>query len=128
MSEPLISICLGDQKKVYRPGEELTCEIQIDALPAGEIVAVETSVLWHTEGKGEEDIGVHFFQRITPHDVENRDLRPLRRVSTMMPNSPLSYVGLLLTIRWLVRVRVFLKGSREFVSEHAFELSHEAST
>lgn len=120
--EPLLSICLGGSRKVYAAGDELLCEYQIDAIDSAEIQAVEASVIWLTEGKGEEDLGVHFFERRLPGDAEDGDLRPMRRFRVMLPNSPLSYDGAIVRIRWCVRVRLFAKRGREFVLEHPFTL------
>lgn len=122
MTEPLISICLEGQKKQYQPGEELTCEYQIDAVEAGDLQAVEASVLWFTEGKGEEDLSVHYFERRIPGDAEDGDLRPMRRFRTRLPNSPLSYRGAILSIRWCVRVRVFLRRGKNVSSDYCFQL------
>jgi hypothetical protein len=122
MTEPLISICLEGQKKQYQPGEELICEYQIDAVEAADLQAVEVSVLWFTEGKGEEDLSVHYFERRIPNDAEDGDLRPMRRFRTRLPNSPLSYRGAILSIRWCVRVRVFLKRGKDVSSDHCFQL------
>ncbi|WP_425615617.1 hypothetical protein NA78x_005546 [Anatilimnocola sp. NA78] len=120
--EPLLSICLGGSRKHYSAGEELTVEYQVDAVDLAEIQAVEASVLWITEGKGEEDMGVHFFERRLPADADEGDLRPLRRFHVMLPNSPLSYEGAIMRIRWLVRLRLFVRRGREFVLEHPFTL------
>jgi hypothetical protein len=122
MTEPLISICLEGQRKHYQPGEDLICEYQVDAVEATEIQAVEVSVLWFTEGKGEEDLSVHYFERRIPNDVEDGDLRPMRRFRTRLPNSPLSYRGAILNIRWCVRVRVFLKRGKDVSADYCFEL------
>ena len=107
---------------MYHPGDELECEYQIDAVEADEIQAIEASVLWYTEGKGEEDMGVHFFERRLPSDDEDGDLRPMRRVRTRLPNSPLSYSGAILCIRWCVRLRLFLRRGRDYVLEQPFTL------
>lgn len=120
--EPLLSICLADSRRHYATGDELVCEYQIDAVDAADIQAVEASVLWITEGKGEEDMGVHFFERRLPSDAEDGDLRPMRRFRTRLPNSPLSYVGAILNIRWCVRLRLFLRKGRETVLEYPFTL------
>jgi hypothetical protein len=83
--------------------------------------AIEHSVLWYTEGKGEEDLGVHFFQR-----VADRALRGPSGLSgdfaTTLPKSPLSYEGVIVKVRWCIRVRVFYEGLRDYVSEHVFEM------
>lgn len=120
--EPLISLCLVGPRRSYAAGEELVAEYQLDAVLPDEIQAVETSVLWYTEGKGEEDLGVHFFERRLPGDAEDGDLRPLRRFRTTLPPSPLSYSGTIFTIRWCVRVRLFLRRGREYMQEQPFTL------
>ena len=120
--EPLIGLCLVGPRRSYAAGDELVAEYQIDAVLADEVQAVEASVLWYTEGKGEEDMGVHFFERRLPADAEEGDLRPLRRFRTTLPGSPLSYTGAIFTIRWCVRVRLFLRRGREYLQEQPFTL------
>jgi hypothetical protein len=120
--EPLLSLCIVGPKRQFAAGEELVCEYQIDAVDPTDIQAVEASVLWHTEGKGEDDLGVHFFERRLPADAENGDLRPMRRLRTRLPNSPLSYRGAILSIQWCVRLRLFLRRGREYVVEQPFML------
>ncbi|MBM4000969.1 MAG: hypothetical protein FJ297_15760 [Planctomycetes bacterium] len=120
--DPLISIQPSEPAAVYRPGDRFECEYQIDAVEATEVQAVEASLLWYTEGKGEDDMGVHFFQRRTSYDAEDHDLRALHRFKTDMPRSPLSYDGLLFRIRWCVRVRVFLRRGRSLVAEQPIQL------
>src|SRR5688572_4512502 len=118
--EPLLSLCLAGTKRQFSAGDELVCEYQIDAVDPIEIQAVEFSVLWYTEGKGEEDIGMHFFERRLPTDAEDGDLRPMRRLRTRLPNSPLSYSGAIVSIQWCARLRVFLRRGREYVLEQPF--------
>lgn len=120
MTEPLLSLCIVGPKRQFAAGDELICEYQIDAVDPGEIQAVEASVLWHTEGKGEDDLGVHFFERRLPSDADGGDLRPMRRLRTRLPNSPLSYVGAILNIQWCVRLRLFLRRGREYLVEQPF--------
>ena len=122
MIEPLLSLCLVGTKRDFAAGDELVCEYQIDAVDPADIQAVEASILWQTEGKGEEDMGVHFFERRLPADAEDGDLRPLRRLRTRLPNSPLSYNGAILRIAWCVRLRLFLRRGRELVVEQPFTL------
>ena len=120
--EPLISIRIRDHHRPFCPGEELHCEYQLDAVEATEVQALEASVLWHTEGKGDEDLAVHHFERQLATDVEDRDLRTLRTLITRLPNSPLTYAGITLKIRWCVRVRAFLRRGREVFFEQTFVL------
>ena len=122
LMEPLISLCLLGQKRAFSAGDELVAEYQFDALDADEIQSAEASVLWYTEGKGEEDLGVHFFERRVPADADQGDLRLLRRFATRLPSSPLSYSGAIFSVRWCVRVRLFLRKGRELVQEVPFVL------
>jgi hypothetical protein len=122
VTEPLLSLCIVGPRREFAAGEELVCEYQIDAIDPADIQSVEASVLWHTEGKGEEDLGVHFFERRLPADAEQGDLRPMRRLRTRLPNSPLSYRGAILNIQWCVRLRLFARRGREYVVEQPFTL------
>lgn len=120
--EPLISLRIHDGDRVFQPGDRLVCDFQVDAVSAEEIQAVEASVLWYTEGKGDEDLGVHHFERHLPADVSGGDLRQLQQIRTTLPNSPLTYEGGIVKIHWCVRVRVFLRGGKESFREQPFRL------
>ena len=122
VTEPLISIRLTDPRREYAPGETLVGVYQVDAPEATKLAAVEASVLWHTLGKGDEDMSVHYFERRSPADVAEGDLRQMWRFETVLPNSPLSYDGAILKIAWCVRVRVFLERGKETAAELSFRL------
>lgn len=105
----------------YSPGQALAVQYEVEGVGDDAIRAVEHSVLWYTEGKGEEDLGIHHFERIT----DQSRFPPAVRVSgfaTHLPMSPLSYEGIIVKIRWCVRVRIFFQAAKDFVSEHVFEL------
>lgn len=106
----------------YMPSERLEFEYRLQNLPASAINSVEASVVWYTEGKGSEDLGVHFFQRLTGIDIAAIDWNVARRLVTELPASPLSYEGRLLKIRWCIRVRVYLNDGREIKGEQPFYL------
>ena len=57
-----------------------------------------------------------------PSDADQGDLRPLRRFTSQLPSSPLSYTGQLFSVRWCVRVRLFLRRGREIVQDAPFVL------
>jgi hypothetical protein len=120
--EPLLSLCIVGTNRTFAAGDELVCEYQIDAVDPADIQAVELSVLWFTEGKGEDDLGVHFFERRLPADADEADLRPMRRLRMRLPNSPLSYRGAILSVQWCARLRLFLRRGREYVVEQPFTL------
>ncbi|MDR0870166.1 MAG: hypothetical protein LBN39_05165 [Planctomycetaceae bacterium] len=120
-----ISIALdGRGSRVYQPGETLAGSYWFDSVGGDDIQAVECSLLWHTEGKGSEDIGVHQFWRYAVESGDWIDPRRPGRFSAVLPRSPLSYTGVLLKIRWLVRVRLFLADGREAAEDLAFMLGN----
>jgi hypothetical protein len=120
--EPLIALHIDSLTGVFRPGQCLVCEYQIDAVAPAEIQAVEASVLWYTEGKGDEDMSVHFFERNTPSDAVDGDLRQLHRLEARLPQSPLTYHGTILKIRWCVRARLFWGRGKQTFVDRPFQL------
>ncbi len=124
--DPLLSIQIYNDPPAYRPGEVMRFDYQVDAIATEDLSALEASVLWQTEGKGDQDFGVHFFERRVPGDDEEEDLRALRTCYVALPKSPLSYHGEILQVRWLIRVRVFTKGGKEHFIETPFVLSTTA--
>ena len=126
MSRPKIKISLSDEKLAYSPGDVLVGQYVIDNLGDHKVVAVESSVIWMTEGKGEEDIGVQFFDRQKgPFDV--RQLQQPRKFSTVLPCSPFSYDGVMIRVRWAVRVRVFFEIESQRTEELYFRLGNVSS-
>ena len=123
MKDPLISIKLHSRSRVFAGGATLAGEFQIDAVQPEEIQAVEVSVLWHTEGKGDEDLAVHYFQRYA-QESSGPTLHELRQFSTKLPLSPLSYQGTLFRLVWCVRLRVFGVHGKEVVAELPFQLGN----
>lgn len=116
---PRIEVIFTGGRRQYEPGDRLEVRYAVDGCDDETIRAVEHSVVWYTEGKGEGDIGVHFFERVTER---RRDAARVRGgwIETMLPASPLSYEGVIVKIRWCVRIRLFFAGGRDFVSEHVF--------
>ncbi len=122
MNQPTVRIRFEGNGRVYQPGETLSGEYRLESIGRDEVRAVEVSVLWHSEGKGDEDLAVHQFRRLAVEDGDWIDPRYPGRFSTVLPNSPLSYRGLIVKLRWCVRVRVFLSRDREVVGELPFQL------
>lgn len=118
---PRVALQFDRADRRYLPGQPLAVQYEIEGIGDEPIRAVEHSVLWYTEGKGEEDLGIHHFERLT----ERSQFPPAVRVAgfaTHLPGSPLSYEGIIVKIRWCVRVRIFFQTAKDFVSEHVFEL------
>jgi hypothetical protein len=123
-AEPTIIIRLDGDSDIARPGEPLSGSYWIESLAADQVKAIETSILWHTEGKGDEDMAVHeFWRRDVDDGCRIEPDRPEHFVTTL-PNSPLSYEGRIVKIRWCVRVRVFLQRGRDFSSQKVFSLGN----
>lgn len=122
MNEPSVTISLHEPSVAYRPGETLSGEYRIEHLAPGEIRAVELSVLWFTEGKGDEDMAVHLFERRSVDEGDLLDPARPGRFETILPRSPLSYDGVLLRVVWCVRVRVFPRAGKELFDERRFVL------
>ncbi len=87
-------------------------------------MAVETSVLWMTEGKGDTDIGVHFFERREKKMVQPELLRQTHKLSTVLPATPLSYHGHIVKILWLVRVKMFMADGSQKTEDQPFQLGY----
>lgn len=112
---PHIEMQFDRADRCYEPGDEIRVRYDVGGLGGDTLRAIEHSVLWYTEGKGEEDLCVHFFERATKPNVAGS-------FATTLPRSPLSYEGVIVKIRWCARVRIFFHGGRDFVSEHVFDV------
>lgn len=122
MTEPIFEIHLDGDRRAYLPGDTLAGEYWLRGASPTDVRAVELSVLWYTEGAGDEELVVHFFQRQGPDGEGRLDAARPRRFSTLLPNTPQSYEGVLLKIHWCVRARAFPKQGKEVVAEQAFLL------
>lgn len=106
------------------PGETLEFEYSVNRVAPELIDSLEVSVMWRTEGKGSEDIGVHMFQRVTSDELIAKALNQPSRLSCVLPTSPLSFEGRLVKIRWCIRMRLFLNDGRELTADKPFYLGH----
>jgi len=123
MNQPDVRIVLNKRRPIYEPGELLGFEFRVNDFALGDPTAVEVSIVWYTEGKGDEDLAVHFFDRVE-RGAGQADFHRPHGYTVSLPNAPLSYDGAIVKIRWCVRVRVFLGRGRDFVTEEPFRLGH----
>ena len=100
------------------------CEYRLRGIDGLDVTSLEASVIWVTEGKGSEDIGVHFFQRFTKDALSRETLGTPKRLSTVLPNSPLSYAGEIIKVRWVVRIRMFYGEGQEISRDLEFGLGN----
>jgi hypothetical protein len=121
MSEPAIELALAGEKREYEPGDTLSGQYRLLGVAARDVRAVELSVLWYTEGTGDEDLAVHFFDRFEPAMRAGEISQP-QFFGTQLPASPLSYAGQIVKILWCVRVRMFLNQGKDVAVERPFQL------
>jgi len=115
-----VELCHADGK--YEAGQPLRACWQVGQTTIDEVVGVEASVLWFTEGKGDEDLHVHHFVRWNDMQLQDLDLNAQHPIECVLPHSPVSYAGTLLRIHWCVRVRLFRSVGRECVTQQPFYL------
>ncbi len=122
---PAILLELDHHAGPYWPGDTISGRFGVATQDGGDVRAVELSVLWYTVGQGEEDLAVHHFERHAVDETasgQTVSFSSLRHFQATLPNSPLSYEGVLVKIRWCVRVRAFLAGGKEVVSDQGLFL------
>lgn len=113
-----VSLCRDDA--TYTAGGFLHAGWRVSRVGVEELSSVEVSVLWYTEGKGDEDLSVHYFKRYDAAQLRRLDMTQSQSIQCRLPPSPLSYRGHLVSIQWGIRVRVFVGEGREAVAEHPF--------
>lgn len=116
-----IQISLDGDRDTFAGQQEIAGEITLGAINVHDVKALELSVLWYTEGKGEEDLAVHYFQRFEATSEQPLPAAPLR-FRVKLPESPLSYAGLIVKIQWCVRLRIFPAIGKEVVVDRPFRL------
>jgi len=128
MSDSTITIRFDGNGRAYQPGETLAGEYRLQSIDPSEVKAIEVSVLWLSEGKGDEDLAVHEFHRYNGDSGEPLDAAQSGRFSTVLPRSPLSYEGVIVKLRWCVRIRAFLHNGKEVVGQRTFQLGNVPAT
>jgi hypothetical protein len=124
MAPSTIHLTLDLPTAHYQPGDRLTGRFQVDPTQPGAARAAELSILWYTAGKGDEDMSVHYFERIVDEPARPLDLRTPHRFVSDLPASPLSYDGEIVKVCWCVRLRLFLPQGQESVNEAPFQLGN----
>lgn len=115
-----IELCRADGQ--YVAGQPLRAYWQLGNWGEQEIVGLEGSVLWFTEGKGDEDLHVHHFARWNESQLQRLSLSARHAIDCVLPLSPVSYHGTLLRICWCVRFRLFRSGGLESVAQQPFQM------
>lgn len=122
-SAPTLTVALCRADGRYSMGQPLAAHWHLSQLAEDtEIDGLEASVMWYTEGKGDEDLHVHHFHRWSGAELAAMDLEQSHGWGCQLPLTPLSYEGTLLRIRWCVRLRLFCKVGRDSVAQVPFQL------
>lgn len=121
-TQPALNLSLCNEEAIYTAGSQLTACWRISRVSLDELEGLEASVLWHTEGKGDEDLHVHHFHRVSDQQLRERGLADEQSTGCRLPATPLSYQGRLISVRWCVRVRLFMSDGREILAEQPFYL------
>ena len=117
-----MNVSLGREDGIYRAGGPLSACWRVSRVALDRLEAIEVSVMWHTEGKGDEDLHVHHFQRLDEHHIRRLGLADEQPLHCDLPFTPLSYHGRLISVRWCIRLRLFMTDNREVVAEYPFHL------
>lgn len=120
---PRIEVWFPDGKEDYEPGDVLECRYRIVDAGDMQFNSLEASVLWRTEGKGEEDILVNRFERRVASSTRDELLQE-QVIRTTLPNSPLSYEGVIVKIIWGVRIKAFAPKGKSIVQDRHFRLGN----
>ena len=117
-----MNLALCREDGIYHAGGRLHATWQISRVPLEQIQGVEISVMWHTEGKGDEDLHVHHFHRISESQLRRTGLADQQAIKCQLPITPLSYHGRLIRLQWCIRLRLFMVSGKEIVAEQPFYL------
>src|SRR5258708_2364371 len=120
--DAVLSLYLDGNRRAYQPGDTLSGVYHVEGLKPDEPCKVEISVVWYTEGQGDEDLAVHYFERLNMAERPEIDLRRPQCFNAVLPSSPLSYQGLIVKIHWCARLRLYLPRGKELFREVPFQL------
>lgn len=121
-----VTLCRDDG--IYEGGRELKATWRVSRVTLDLLSAIEISVLWYSEGKGDMDLHVHHFERFDEEQIRRFGLADEHSLSCLLPATPLSYHGRLIRLNWCVRMRLFLTDGREIVRDQPFYLVAPQST
>ena len=124
-SSPILTKLCG-LRPSYRPQETMSFDVVLNS-GAADCNAVEVSVIWFTQGKGTEDMEVHFFRRLSGTQLSEAVSQGKLHFETTLPDGPLSYRGRMIKIHWAARVRLYLSNGEESHIDRPFLLEHAAS-
>lgn len=102
-----MAIEIHDGANAFLPGEvvEGTVSWQLEQ-PAPPAITAELRLLWYTQGKGDQDVGV-----VSTVPFGNPGLQDRRPFRVSLPDGPFSFSGKLISLAWALEL-VIEPGSR----------------
>lgn len=92
-----IELELANGTDCFEPGDTVSGVVSFDLDEPPE--SVELHLFWHTEGRGDEDIGI-----VAAQPIEGAGQRDRRSFSFTLPPGPCSFSGSLISIRWAIEL------------------------
>jgi len=86
-------LTIETDRQAYRPGESIVCRLAWRFVERPERIAL--SLLWYTEGKGDEDVAV-----LVRETLEDPGPDGQREFQLTAPAFPFSFSGQLITLTW----------------------------
>ncbi len=111
-----IQIELDESCPDFSPGDRLSGRVTISAPASWECEYADAALVWHTEGRGDENREAARVEKLLEKD-EDVSPRFERRFAFSLPMMPWTYQGVKLKIKWQVGVYVKAKGEKEAVAE-----------
>jgi hypothetical protein len=122
---PRVLIELDEHPTFFFPNQAISGRYSVDLSQwRQKVQALEWSIAWATEGKGDLDQGVHAIETMAVSDESAAKPDQWHKFEAILPRSPLSYDGLIVKIRWRVRVRVVFGRKRDWIAELPFRLGN----
>ena len=98
-AQPAVSVSLCREDGIYEAGGTVSATWSVSRVTLDQLQAIEASVMWHTEGKGDEDLHVHHFHRLDENHIRRLGLADEQSLECDLPTTPLSYHGRLISVR-----------------------------
>ena len=111
------------EEGVARPGQRIRGGFRLKHEEPLPVKRVETSLLWYTAGKGNQDEEIIWHQTTAENDV--LDAQRAIPFEAELPERPWSYAGKLIKINWVIRARIFPENGEEIAADYRFQLLPE---